>query len=490
LSAATATDTIYRQFINGLWVEPGDTFDDLNPYTGEVWGKVAAATPDDMHRAISAASDAFPAWAAMGALEKQGLFLRAADLIDERAAMHGAIVTAEAGLISAASSHVAGMTAQILRRAATWVTAPKGEVLTAPDSDVVSVAVRRPLGVVGVFTPWNGATLLAWRAVAQTLAAGNTVVLKPSELAPVSVGLLLAEVADAAGFPKGVLNVVTNAPGEGGAIADPLFERDEVRSIFFIGSVPTGRMLAARAAGALKRSVMELGGYNPLIILEDTDTAFAVRTAIVSAFGNQGQVCFNSRKILIARSKYDEFLAAFATAAAAMPTGDPADPKTAIGPLINDAAVARVQHRIKDAVEHGARIVTGGSFTGRVHEPTILADVPAVAEASHEETFGPMVIVEPFDDVDEAVQIANATEFGLSSAVLSRDAHRAAKVGERLRVGITHVNGPTLEDSIEAPIGGVGASGWGRHGDHAVEDLTDLIWMNVRSHPDQDARAT
>jgi acyl-CoA reductase-like NAD-dependent aldehyde dehydrogenase len=278
-----------------------------------------------------------------------------------------------------------------------------------------------------------------------------------------------------------VINVVTHAPGAAGPIADVFYDRPEVRCINFIGSARTARMLAERAGATLKRSVMELGGYNPMIVLADADLDYAVRAATFSAFFHQGQVCLCARKILVERPVYDEFLTRLVDRAKSLPLGDPADPTTVIGPLINDQAVRTVQARIADAVAKGARIVTGGGFAGRVHEPTILVDVPAEAEASREETFGPLLVVEPVDDADQAVEVANRHSYGLTSSIITGDTFKGFELAARITAGSVHVNIPTIDDETQAPIGGVRESGWGRSGPRSLDDFTDLVWVNAQS---------
>src|ERR1700680_1793592 len=242
----------------------------------------------------------------------------------------------------------------------------EGEVLRTNQPGLHSVGVRRPLGVVASFTPWNGANVLSWRAVISPVAAGNTVVVKPSELAPISAGLILAQVAEEAGFPKGVINVVTHAPGVAGEMADVFFERPEVRAINLIGGVKTAKMLAKRAGETLKRTTMELGGYNPMVILDDVDVDYAVRTATFGSFFHQGQICLNTRRIIVQRKIADEFLAKFVARTKTLPSGDPLNPKTLIGPLITRAALELVDGRVKEAVAKGATLRTGGTFEGQI----------------------------------------------------------------------------------------------------------------------------
>nr|WP_145830099.1 aldehyde dehydrogenase family protein [Streptomyces sp. T12] len=448
-----------------------------------LYAHAAAGTADDADAAVSAAHRAFPAWAAMSPEKKQALFLRAAGIVERRQEEFATILAEETG----SSLHFAKFQQKVvinaLRQAAGWVFGTKGEVLASDDPDTLSIAVRRPLGVVVDFTPWNGANVLAWRSVSQIIAAGNTVVVKPSEEAPISAGLVVAQVAEEAGFPPGVINVVTHAPGAAGPIADVFFDRPEVRCVYFIGSVRTGRMLAERAGKALKRTVMELGGYNPILITADADLNEAVKISNYSAFFHQGQICLNARKVLVERPLYEDFVSRLAQRAASLPQGNPLDRATVIGPLINDRAVDLMQARITDAVAKGASIVTGGGYNGRVHEPTILVDVPDDAVVAYEETFGPILVVQAVDSAEEGVDVINRSMYGLTSSVLSGDTYRGLQLARQITSGMVHVNSPTVEDSMEAPIGGVRDSGWGRHGEHAREDLTDLIWVNARNTP-------
>jgi len=473
--------TEYRHYRGGEWAPHTATFEVHEPYTGEVFATVAACDQNDAHLAVRAAADAFPAWAALSAEDKATLFLRAADVVEKRRDEIARTLARETGCTIFFANFQQDLVKQELRQAANWVYLPKGEILQSNIPGTYSTAVRRPLGVVASFTPWNGANVLAWRAVLSPLAAGNTVVVKPSELAPVSAGLIVAEVVAEAGFPAGVVNVVTHAPGQAKAIADEFFENPEVRCVNFIGSVRTARMLSERAGRALKRTVMELGGYNPMIVLDDVDLDYAVRVGAFSAFFHQGQICMNARKILVQRAIYDEFVTRLADKARSLPLGDPQDPATVIGPLITPDAVALVHERVREAVSAGARIVAGGQSHGPVFEPTILVDVPASCTMSYEETFGPVVIVQPFDHVDEAIEIANTPLYGLTSAILTGDTYRGFELAERVKSGAVHVNIPTIDDEIQAPIGGVRDSGWGRTGPYSLADFTDLIWINVQN---------
>jgi acyl-CoA reductase-like NAD-dependent aldehyde dehydrogenase len=304
---------------------------------------------------------------------------------------------------------------------------------------------------------------------------------KPSEFAPISAGLMIAEIVEEAGFPAGVLNVVPHAPGAAGPIADEFFASEEVRVINLIGGVKTARILAQRAGQTLKRTCLELGGYNPMLILDDVDVDYAVRMATFGSFFHQGQICLNTRKIIIQRGIYDEFLEKLVTRTKTLPSGDPLDPSTIIGPLVHQGAVDLMDERVKEAVDLGATLQTGGTHEGLVYQPTILTDVSYEAAASNEETFGPLVIVEPVDTPEDAVAVANRVQYGLTSTILAGDTYKAFELAPKVLHGIVNVNSPTVNDEIHAPMGGVRDSGWGRTGPDSVNDFTDVIWINTTS---------
>ncbi len=462
-------------FIGGQWSEPSArTFPDYNPYDGSVVAAVAAGGRAEAEAAVAAAHAAFPAWAATPPSERQRLFLKAADIVERRRQDIVAVMAAEAGTAAAFAGYQVKLVADQLRHASGWGFKPIGDVIPSDVPGRIALAVRKPLGVVAGFSPWNGAFTLAWRTVLLPMVFGNTVVLKPSEEAPLSAGLIVAEIMEEAGFPAGTINVVTHAPGEAAAVADVFFESPAVRSINFTGSSAVGRMLAARAGQALKRIVLELGGYNPMLILRDADLTNAVNTTAFSAFFHQGQICMNARKVLIERPIHDEFVEQLAAKVRGFPSGDPATPGTVIGPLINDRALQSVQDRVEDAIARGATLVTGGRAEGRVYAPTILTNVPGAAPICREETFGPVLVVEAVDSAEEALAKASDTPYGLCASILTGDSDRGLELAQRFDCGMVHINGPTMASEPSMPNGGVKESGWGRSGPYAVEDFTEI----------------
>jgi acyl-CoA reductase-like NAD-dependent aldehyde dehydrogenase len=348
------------------------------------------------------------------------------------------------------------------------------------------MGLRRPVGVVGAIAPWNAALILSARSIAAPLALGNTVVLKPSELSPYAGGLLWAEIFGEAGLPPGVLNVVTHAPGEAAGIGDELVENPAVRRINFTGSTATGRRLAEAAGRQLKRVVLELGGYNPLIVLGDADVDYAVDAAAFGAFMHQGQICMSTRRVIVERSIADEFVSKLAEKTRGLKTGDPQEPDTVIGPLINGSALDLVRSRVQDAVAQGAKVLAGGEAVGPCFQATLLADVPPESDFAKHETFGPVAAVEVVESADEAVRRANATSYGLASGIITTDADRGLALAQQLESGIVHVNEQTVADEPQMPFGGVKDSGFGRFGGTAVVDeFTEMRWVTVQSgsHP-------
>ena len=477
----------YKYYAGGDWrpATSGKTFDVHQPYGGQLYAKVAAGGAEDARIAVQAAADAFPAWSQTTPAERASLFLKAAEVVRRRRAEIAEVLARETGSTISFATFQQDLVAATLQQAAGWVFLPRGEVLQTNQPGLHSIGVRRPLGVVASFTPWNGANVLSWRAVISPVAAGNTVVVKPSEFAPISAGLMLAEVAEEAGFPKGVINVVSHAAGAAGEIADVFFESPDVRVINLIGGVKTARMLAERAGRTLKRTVLELGGYNPMIILDDVDVDYAVRTATFGSFFHQGQICLNTRRIIIQRKIYAEFLEKFVARTKTLPSGDPLNPKTLIGPLITRAALELVDGRVKEAVAKGATLRTGGTFEGQIYQPTILTDVPLDTAVANEETFGPVVVVEVVDTPEEAIKAANRTMYGLTSSILAGDTYKAFEMAPKVLAGIVNVNSPTVNDEIHAPMGGVRDSGWGRTGPESLNDFTDVIWINAHSDQHQ-----
>jgi len=487
---ATAAEAVrdYRQYIGGEWAAAasGETFVDADPFTGEPVATVPAGGAEDARRAIEAAAAAFPSWSATPPAERQRIFLKAADVLESRRDEVVPLLARETGCTFGFGMFQLGFVPGLFRQAAAAPYAPIGEVIPSDNPGTFAMGVRKPVGVVGAIAPWNAALILSARSIAAPLALGNTVVLKPSEWSPVSVGLLWGEIFAEAGLPDGVLNVVTHAPGGAGEIGDEFVSHPAVRRINFTGSTNVGRKLAEAAGRNLKRVVLELGGYNPLIVLADADLEYAVNATAFGAFLHQGQICMSARRVLVERSVAGEFTEKLAAKAKGLKAGDPKEPDTIIGPLINEQALAMVRERVDEAVQKGARVLAGGEAAGPCYLATVLADVPADSELARQETFGPVLAVEVVDSADEAVSRANATSYGLAAGILTSDADRGFALAHRLESGIVHVNDQPVGDEPQMPFGGVKDSGWGRFGGRAVlDEFTELRWITVQSgsHP-------
>jgi acyl-CoA reductase-like NAD-dependent aldehyde dehydrogenase len=488
MASATATAIEVKQYIGGQWIDAADgaTFEDRDPYTGDVVAIVPAGGAQDARNAIDAASAAFPAWSATPPAERQRIFLKAADVLESRLEEVVSMLARETGCTFGFGMFQMGFVPGLFRQAAATAYAPIGQVLPSDHPGTFAMGIRKPVGVVGAIAPWNAALILSARAIAAPLALGNTVVLKPSEWSPVAGGLLWGEVFAEAGLPEGVLNIVTHPPGQAGAIGDELVSNPAVRRINFTGSTNVGRKLAEAAGRHLKRVVLELGGYNPVIVLADADIDYAVNATAFGAFLHQGQICMSARKVFVERGIADEFVDKLTAKAKGLKAGDPKEHDTIIGPLINEDALALVKGRVDEAVSKGARVLAGGEAVGPCYQATVLADVPEDSDFAKFETFGPVLAVEVVDSADEAVTRANATTYGLSAGIITSDADRGLVLAQQLESGIVHINDQPVGDEPQMPFGGVKDSGWGRFGGQAViDEFTELRWITVQSgtHP-------
>ena len=477
----------YRQFIGGNWVDAADgaTFEDGDPYTGDVVATIAAAGAEDARDAVKAAEDAFAEWSTASPAVRQGVFLKAADILESRRDEVVSLLARETGCGFGFGMFQMGFVPGLFRQAAGIAYAPIGQVIPSDVPGTFAMGLRRPAGVVGAIAPWNAALILSARSIAAPLVLGNTVVLKPSEWSPIAGGLIWAEIFSEAGLPDGALNVVTHAPGGAGPIGDELVSNPPVRRINFTGSTNTGRKLAEAAGRHLKRVVLELGGYNPLIVLGDADLEYAVNASAFGAFLHQGQICMSARKIIVERSIADEFTERLAEKTKSLKAGDPKEHDTIIGPLINEEALATVRTRVEGAVAKGARVLAGGeAVDGNVFQATLIADVPEDSELATKETFGPVAAIEVVESPDEAIARANATTYGLAAGILTSNSDRGFSLAQQLDSGIVHVNDQPVGDEPQMPFGGVKDSGWGRFGGQAViDEFTELRWVTIQSGP-------
>ena len=478
----------YRMYINGEWVKAasGTTFDDCNPFTGEVFAKVASANKEDAKRAIDAAAAAFPAWAATPPSERRMYFLKAAEVLEKRQQEIVQMLTEETGATFGWGMFQTTLTPGMLREAASQVHRVMGEILPADLPGAFFMALRQPVGVVAGIAPWNAPLILSLRAVVFPVAYGNTTVLKPSSESPVSGGLVIAEMFEEAGFPKGVLNVVTNGPNSSEEIGDELIANPKVRRLTFTGSSQIGRQIAEKAGRHLKRVTLELGGSDPVIILKDADIDYAVNATVFGRFLHQGQICMSSKRIIVEKPVAEEFIEKFVKKASGLKVGDPREPDTLIGPLINQVQFDKIRTQVEEAIAGGAKLLCGGKYEGLCYYPTVLTNVTEDMKVFSEETFGPVAPVIVVEDAEEAVRVANSSRYGLSAGVITRDFQKGLEIAERLESGMVHINDSSVHDEPQVPFGGVKDSGWGRHGGlAALEEFTELRWITMQRTPRQ-----
>jgi acyl-CoA reductase-like NAD-dependent aldehyde dehydrogenase len=441
-------------------------------------------TRGDARAAVEAAAQAFPTWSATPPAKRTRLLERASELLMERQADIAALVTEETGGTLGWGMFNVELGAGMLAYYAGQADAPAEEQeIPSHIPGKRAKAVRQPVGVVVGIAPWNAPVVLGVRAAAAPLAYGNTVVLKASEQCPRTHAAIVDALKDG-GLPAGAINLVTNDPKDAAEVVEELIAHPAVRRINFTGSTRVGRIVAETAARHLKRVLLELGGNSPLVVLADADLERAVAAANFGSFMNQGQICMSTERIVIDRSVAEEFAHKLGKRASSLKVGDPREPDTQIGPLVNTDALNRVTEHVKDAVSKGAKMITGGKAQDLCFEPTVLMDVTPDMQVYSEESFGPVVAIVPVDGVDEAVSVANDTEYGLSSAVFSRDVEAAMSVARRLETGMCHINDASVNDEPQMPFGGVKQSGWGRFGGRAaLEEFTELRWITVQDSP-------
>ena len=457
-------------------------FTRLNPLTGAVASTAAAMKPDAMPAIAAAAAAAQPAWGALGPNARRAVLMKAATALEARADAFVEAMMAEIGATKGWALFNLGLAASMVREAAALTTQIAGEVIPSDKPGCLAMALKEPVGVILGIAPWNAPIILGVRAIAVPLACGNAVILKASEICPRTHSLIIEAFAEA-GFPEGVVQVVTNAPEDAAAVVGALIDAPEVRRINFTGSTAVGRIIATRAAQHLKPCLLELGGKAPLIVLEDADLDEALKAAAFGAFMNQGQICMSTERIIVVEAVADAFAAKFAAKVGSMAVGDPREGTTPLGAVVDAKTVAHCRALVDDALAHGATLLTGGETTHNVLMPAHVVDgVTTAMKLFRDESFGPVVGIIRARDEAHAIALANDSEYGLSAAVFTRDTARGLKVARAIRSGICHVNGPTVHDEAQMPFGGVGASGYGRFGGRqGIDSFTETRWITVET---------
>ncbi|GGK90317.1 aldehyde dehydrogenase family protein [Nocardia jinanensis] len=451
----------------------------ISPATGATIDTVGAAGPEDLDRAVRSALVAQREWAARTYDQRVAVLLRAAHLLGADPDRLGSWLVAEAGSGRGKAAFEVGLVTSELQESAALASHPYGEILRS-GKPRFSVARRVPVGVVGVISPFNFPGILSMRSVAPALAVGNAVILKPDPRTPISGGLALAELLREAGLPAGLLHVL---PG-GGELGAAMVAHPRIPCLSFTGSTAAGREIAAAAGPLLKKVHLELGGNNALLVLPDADVQAAASAGAWGSFLHQGQICMTTGRHLVHTSIADDYIAALVRKADNLSVGDPTDPANALGPIIDVRQRDRIHGLVTAAVEAGATVSAGGQYTDLYYRPTVLTDLTIDSPAWTEEIFGPVAPVLTYETVDEAVEIINASEYGLSVGILTADAFRAFELADRIDAGAVHVNDQTVDDEAPIPFGGLKASGvGGRFGGPGanLDTFTETQWVTVQS---------
>ena len=467
---------VHPLFINGQWRlgTAGEVDEDFNPATGKCFAYVSQASANDVEDAISAAYAARESWAQMLVGDREALLLRAADIIQASASELRDLLIEETGSTYLKAPWEVGYAIACLRTAAACTRQPHGQTFPTCTPGQVGMTVRQPLGVIAGIAPFNSPLLLSMKKIAFALAAGNTFILKPSELTPL-IGLKLAAIFEQAGVPHGVFNVI---PGSAAVVGERLVSDPRVRMITFTGSNKVGRLIAAEAGKHLKKICLEMGGKSPLVVLADAELEYAVDAAAFGVFYHQGQVCMANSRIIVEDALYERFCQAFAVKARGIRVGDPRDPATVVGPLIRPEQCSFIMGQIDDALGKGARLLAGGSHEGPYFQPTVLVDVTPDMLICDEESFGPVTSIYRASDFEHALALANDTQYGLSAAIITNDLQKAMSFSQRSTAGMVHINDTTLGDEPHIAFGGNQGSGFGREGGMAsMDEMSEVKWV-------------
>ncbi|MGA1838119.1 aldehyde dehydrogenase [Herbiconiux sp. 11R-BC] len=464
----------------------GRTFERRSPLSGDLVTEGAAASVEDALDAVESAATAFTTWSTTGPSQRRAVMLKAAQIMEQRTPEFIETMMSEVGAAGLWAGFNSFLTSQLFLEAAGLATQIQGETIPTDKPGALSMTVRQPVGVVLSMAPWNGPGVLAARAIAYPIVCGNTVVFRASETSP-KTHAIIAEILHEAGLPAGVLNFITSAPEDAERVVEAIIAHPAVRRVNFTGSTPVGRSIAQVAAKYLKPALLELGGKAPFVVLDDADIDGAVNAAVFGSFLYQGQICMSTERFVVDESVADEFVSKFTERAKSLVAGDPlTDPACIVGPMVRAESGARINALIDDAVAKGAEVVVGGHADGAAMSATIVDRVTPAMDIYDRETFGPITTVVRVSGVEEAVQVANDTEFGLAAAVFGKDSSRAFQVALRIQAGHVHVNGATVQNEAQAPYGGTKASGYGRFDGRAViNEFTELKWVTIEPSDQQ-----
>lgn len=472
-----------QQFINGEW-RTGKSSRKLevkNPFTGETVTSFQIGSKQDLDDAYQAAAVAQKAWAALPYSERRAVFEKTYGWLEKNHEELVEYLTKEGGSTRLKAEFELGLVSDFVRTAAALTTSQVGTILASPDPQKENRLYYEPVGVVGVISPFNAPFFLSLRPVMPAIALGNAVVLKAHSLTPIMGGTMIARMFDECGLPAGLLNVIVTDIEE---IGDSFIEHPIPEVITFTGSSPTGKHIAEVAGRNLKKVVLELGGNSALLVLDDADLDQAVNAAVFSRFTHSGQICMSANRVIVHESVHDEFVKRYVKKASSLPVGDPTNPATIVGPLINTKQAELLEKQIAEATAKGAELALAAKpreADSNVCTPVVLTNVTVENPVSQVELFGPAVAIMKAKDDAEAVRIANATPYGLSGAVHSANIERAVQLGKQIHTGMIHINNGTIADEAAVPFGGVGASGYGRlNGAASLEAFTRPLWVSVQ----------
>lgn len=456
------------------------SFQRISPIDGQVASIAAAASLDDVDQAIESAHRAFKHWSAVLPTERRLKLMKAADLMEQKVDQFIEIGMQETGSSASWYGFNVRLSANMLREAAAMTTQIDGSIIPSDVPGCMAMAIRSPCGVIVGMAPWNAPIILATRAIAMPLACGNTVVLKASEICP-ATHRLIVEVLNEAGLGDGVVNFISHAASDAAQIVERLISHPLTKRINFTGSTHVGKIIATTAAQYLKPVLLELGGKAPVVVLAQADLDEAVNAVAFGAFFNQGQICMSTERVLVEDSIADQFIEKLIEKAKNIRAGNPQDAGFALGLLESERAAARIRGLLQDCVDHGAQLPLGIQIEGTVMQPTLVLDVSPEMRLYREESFAPVCTVQRFSSVEEAIELANDSEFGLSAAVFSQDLGHAMDVAKRIESGICHINSATVHDEAQMPFGGVKNSGYGRFGSKAaIAEFTELRWITIQ----------
>ena len=468
----------YKLYLAGYWTDTksGTVAEDCNPADGKPFARVHMAGPEEVETALQAAAGAQMQWQATPAKERARILYKAADYLETHLERFAATLIQETGCVYMKIAAELSDSANLMRVAAGECLRMDAKVIQSDSPELLSYYIRQPLGICAGISPFNYPVYLAIDKVAFALAAGNAFILKPASLTPIS-GLILAECFDQAGLPKGILSVL---PGPGKVVGDTLVHDPRVKAIAFTGSSKVGHALAKEAASHLKRYSLEMGGKNPLIVLKDADLDYAVEMAAFGAYFHQGQICMASNRLIVEKTIYDAFCEKLVAKIKTFTKGDSSDPTTYVGYLTDPGQPAILDAHIHDAVAKGAELLIGGTHVGSRYEPSLLRDVTPDMDVFFDESFGPLTSVVCAEDEADALRLANLNHYGLSSAVITNDIHKALYFADHLEAGMVHINDSTVVGSAVAPFGGVKASGFGREGStFSMDEFTEVKWITI-----------